>query len=173
MPSFTKKAIIETFLLLASKKSLEKITVRDIVDACGVNRNTFYYYFQDIYAVLEDICAQGLERIPRGLPIEQTLPAAFSALAMLTEHHKKVMRGIAISMGIDGAERYFAAGLDALFAQSVAISAPDAPSLYPSLLRHAFLGVFIDWLRAEHPADPAEIEQQLAEIGKLLMGRAE
>ena len=48
MSQFTKKAIVETFLELLKEHSLDKITVKDIVEKCGINRNTFYYYYQDI-----------------------------------------------------------------------------------------------------------------------------
>lgn len=55
MARFTKKALAMSFLKLLNKMPLDKITVKDIVNDCGVNRNTFYYYYQDIYAVLEAI----------------------------------------------------------------------------------------------------------------------
>ena len=45
MPQFTKAAIIKSFSKLLDQKSFEKITVKDIVEDCGVNRKTFYYYF--------------------------------------------------------------------------------------------------------------------------------
>jgi AcrR family transcriptional regulator len=35
------------------QKPLDKITVIDIVTDCGVNRQTFYYHFQDIYDLIE------------------------------------------------------------------------------------------------------------------------
>ena len=53
MPSFTRKAIMEAFLKILDEKPLGKITIRDIVDECGINRNTFYYHFADIPALLE------------------------------------------------------------------------------------------------------------------------
>lgn len=34
---------------------LDKITVKDIVDDCDISRNTFYYNYQDIYAVIEEL----------------------------------------------------------------------------------------------------------------------
>ena len=45
MPSFTRKAIMEAFLKILDEKPLGKITIRDIVDECGINRNTFYISF--------------------------------------------------------------------------------------------------------------------------------
>ena len=48
----TKKAINQAFLDILAEKPLEKITVRDITERCGINRNTFYYHYQDIPALL-------------------------------------------------------------------------------------------------------------------------
>ena len=41
MAQFTKQAIINSFLKLLEEMPLDKITVKDIVEDCGVNRNTF------------------------------------------------------------------------------------------------------------------------------------
>lgn len=49
----TKLAIVDTFWQLLEEKSYHKITVQDIVDRCQVNRNTFYYHFQDIPSLAE------------------------------------------------------------------------------------------------------------------------
>ena len=53
MANFTKKAIRASFIKLLNEKPLTQITVRDIVEDCGVNRNTFYCHFNDIYTLLE------------------------------------------------------------------------------------------------------------------------
>lgn len=45
----TKKAMAMSIKQLMTKKPLSKITVQDIVDNCGLNRQTFYYHFQDKY----------------------------------------------------------------------------------------------------------------------------
>mgnify|MGYP000895434724 CR=1 FL=1 len=47
--SITKKAMAESIKELMKQKSLEKITVTDIVQNCGLNRQTFYYHFKDKY----------------------------------------------------------------------------------------------------------------------------
>ena len=46
-----------------SSKSLDKITVKDIVDDCDISRNTFYYNYQDIYAVIEELFESELESL--------------------------------------------------------------------------------------------------------------
>ena len=55
MAKFTRKAIMQTFLHILKNKPLDRITVKDICEQCEINRNTFYYYFRDIYDVLEAI----------------------------------------------------------------------------------------------------------------------
>ena len=50
----TKKIIKETFWEIPEEKSYNKITVQDIVNRCQVNRNTFYYHFQDIPTLMID-----------------------------------------------------------------------------------------------------------------------
>ena len=46
-PELTKKLIADTLKKLASGKHLDKISISEIVDAAGLNRQTFYYHFQD------------------------------------------------------------------------------------------------------------------------------
>lgn len=45
----TKKAIADSVKELMKKKDLQKISVADIVERCGINRQTFYYHFKDKY----------------------------------------------------------------------------------------------------------------------------
>ena len=53
MPGFTRQIILHTLTELMNEKPLSKITVKDIVERCGVNRNTFYYHFRDIPVPLD------------------------------------------------------------------------------------------------------------------------
>ena len=55
MAKFTRQAIMFCLLKLLEEKSIDKITVKDICEACEINRNTFYYYYSDIYQVLEEL----------------------------------------------------------------------------------------------------------------------
>ncbi len=49
----TKKLLSNALKNIMTKKPLEKITIKEIVDLCNLNRRTFYYHFQDIYKLLE------------------------------------------------------------------------------------------------------------------------
>lgn len=59
----TKLLIANSLRKLMKKKSLDKIKIREIVEDCGVNRQTFYYHFQDIYALVEWIYTYDGRRI--------------------------------------------------------------------------------------------------------------
>ncbi len=53
MPNSTKRMLAESFKELLVTKPLIKITVQDITKNAQVSRKTFYYYFQDIYDLME------------------------------------------------------------------------------------------------------------------------
>lgn len=51
----TRKLIQKSFMKIARTKPVDKITVREIVEDCGINRNSFYYHFEDLPALIESI----------------------------------------------------------------------------------------------------------------------
>ena len=51
-PELTKQLIAQTLKKLMLKNNLDKISVQNIVDACGLNRKTFYYHFRDKQALV-------------------------------------------------------------------------------------------------------------------------
>ncbi|MEI3507693.1 MAG: TetR/AcrR family transcriptional regulator C-terminal domain-containing protein [Bacilli bacterium] len=48
-----KKSTSSIFEKNSFQKRLSKITISNITDECGVNRQTFYYHFKDVYNLLE------------------------------------------------------------------------------------------------------------------------
>ncbi len=49
----TKRAIVDAFQQILEETPINKITVKSIVERCGINRNTFYYYFTGIPELVE------------------------------------------------------------------------------------------------------------------------
>lgn len=49
----TKQELSSALKKLMETKPLNRITIRELVEACGVNRKTFYYHFEDIYSLLK------------------------------------------------------------------------------------------------------------------------
>lgn len=63
MANFTKNAIKQAFIKLLEEKPYNDITVKDIVGECGINRNSFYYHFQDIPTLTEEIIIESVDDI--------------------------------------------------------------------------------------------------------------
>ena len=63
MKSNTKDSIKVSFMKLLNQKPLSKITVKEIVSECGINRNSFYYHFKDIPNLLEEIFIEQADSI--------------------------------------------------------------------------------------------------------------
>lgn len=56
MSEITKHALAQSLKKILAKKPLNKITISDITEDCGINRMTFYYHFKDIYDLAEWTC---------------------------------------------------------------------------------------------------------------------
>lgn len=88
----TKSAIVAAFGALLEERPLSKITVKEIVERCGVNRNTFYYHFDGIPSLLEesieDMVSQVIETHSCfGSPMECLTPM----IQYTTEHKTAVL----------------------------------------------------------------------------------
>lgn len=59
----TQKAISDAFWQLLEEKPYNKITVQNIVERCLINRNTFYYHFQDIPTLTEYTIKEWTEQV--------------------------------------------------------------------------------------------------------------
>lgn len=167
MPSFTKKAIMHSFLHLTAKKPLEKITVRDIVDQCGINRNTFYYHFQDIYAVFEEICKVCLSKAEKKSPAHVLLSRLFLSVSQQVAPYKKSAQRLIASLGRDGFERYTSPLLDNLIYTALArdyTAAKEELATATLFLRHAFVGLFIDHLCQPKEHDAEALAERIAKF---------
>lgn len=63
--SKTKNAIIQAFWNLYLQKDISKITVKDITEATGIHRATFYLYFDSVYTVLDSIKSKQLDNLKK------------------------------------------------------------------------------------------------------------
>lgn len=63
MAPSTKLALAGSLKKLLQKKFLDDITVKELVEDCQVNRQTFYYHFRDIVDVMEWKARREMERL--------------------------------------------------------------------------------------------------------------
>lgn len=152
MPQFTKIAIIKSFYNLLNKKSFEKITVKDIVEDCGVNRKTFYYYFTDIYDLVEQIFRLEMERFSKEISETSNLEEKIIGIFELVEKNKKAVMHLNNSSDKE-LERYIRSiMLDMLsyeiktYAKEKEVSENDAMLVCGSVVL-IFMGFFEFWVK--------------------------
>ena len=106
MPNFTKKAIKEAFIALLDEKPLNRITVKDIVETCGINRNSFYYHYEDLPALIEEIIAGRVEELIQAHPTIDSVEDCFDAALEFVLQNRRAVLHIYNSISRDVFERY-------------------------------------------------------------------
>lgn len=101
MANFTKRAIKASFLKLLNEQPLSKISVRDIVEDCGINRNSFYYHFQDIPTLIGEIIKEEMDNIIASFPTVNRLDECVEAIFHIAYENKRAVRNIYNSVNRD------------------------------------------------------------------------
>ncbi len=106
MANFTRKAIMDSFVKLAGAKPVNKITVRDIVEDCGISRNSFYYHFEDIPSLVNAIIVEKADRIISENAENASLGDCLEAVANFVLDNKKAALNMYRSVSRDVFEHY-------------------------------------------------------------------
>ena len=106
MPNFTKKAIKDSFWKLLNEQPLSQISVREIVEECGINRNSFYYHFQDIPSLVEEIVMDAATALIQKYPSIASIDEAVEAAFRFTLDNKKAVLHICNSINRNIYEQY-------------------------------------------------------------------
>lgn len=175
MSQLTEKAIVETTLAMAKQRPISKITVRDIVEACGITRNTFYYHFHDIYEVLE--CALEVELRSLREMGEQDPEKALFALVDFFISYKKVWVNLYKTVGRDQLSIYALKLLSEVLenrlreeARGMDVEESDL-RLITVFYEEALLGVFFRWLKEDtRDNSPEELTEIIRRMHTLFEG---
>lgn len=106
MSNFTERAIKEAFIRLLEEQPLSQITVKAIVEKCGINRNSFYYHFQDIPSLVEEIVKEFFDEIISRYPSIAVLEDCIEAVLRYSLEHKRTIMHLHNSVNRDVYERY-------------------------------------------------------------------
>lgn len=88
MASSTKAAFAAALKQVMSVKPMNKITVKDLVELCGVNRQTFYYHFDDVYDLLEWVFEEDANRVlPKEIVYDRWREDVLAFFEYLYENH--------------------------------------------------------------------------------------
>lgn len=172
----TKAAITNTFRRLLSEKPFERITVKEIVEECGLTRNTFYYYYDDIYDIVDEILSTELEKAKTPIDENTHLYSALEDALGLVLRDPKLVYNIFRSPKSEELRVYFARSLESVIASvfdartnGMSIDAHDRQLVIDSF-RFAFEGYLEKWSAKGMKAD---IKGDIGRIGVLFEGALE
>lgn len=103
----TKRTLAATLKSFTEKKPLSKITVSDIIADCGVNRKTFYYHFEDIYALLKWMLEEEAVNVVKQFDLLVDYREAVLFVMNYVRKNKHLLCCAYDSMGRDEMKRFF------------------------------------------------------------------
>lgn len=172
MTNFTKKAIKDTFIKLLSDRPLSQITVKDIVETCGINRNSFYYHFRDIPSLIEEIVIEEADRIIAEYPSFDSLEMGFNAAIDFAEKNRRAILHIFKSVNRDIFEQYLWKVCDYVvvsFGKTVFEDQPisdEDREIIEQFYKALCFGMVIDWLRSGMKEDVHNKIHRICELQK-------
>ena len=153
MANFTKKAIVDSFYNLLQKKQLNQITVKDIVTDCGVNRNSFYYYFEDIPSLLTEeidfLCEKIMANYSEHSSIEEWLIYVLS----LAKENRKILNNCLSYIETSTYEKYMTKVFGYIISEYIEKTAEaksvsdDDREIIVRFFIYQYTGFFLDWFK--------------------------
>lgn len=178
MSQVTKRALEQSLKNLLLKKPLNKITVADIADDCGINRMTFYYHFKDIYDLVEWSC---LEDAKRALDEKKTYDTWQQGLLQIFEavqENEPFIMNVYRCVHAEQVEKYLQPLVDGLLLgvleeESRGMTIRDEDKQFiAQVYSYIFIGLMLDWIKDNMREDPRQIVERLARLIKGSMAAA-
>ena len=176
MPNFTKNAIKQAFIKLLDERPLKQITVKDIVEECGINRNSFYYHFADIPTLAEEIIMDEVTQIIEKYPTIDSIEICLQALTEFAHQNKRAIFHIYHSVNREMYEHYLWQVSEAVVTAYLDLLLKEHPiaendrRLISQFYKCVCFGLTTEWIRNGMPDG---IEQDLHRICELKSGSVE
>ena len=101
----TKEKLATALISAMEEKALDKITVKEIIKKAEVNRKTFYYYFPDIYGLLEWVISRESNKLITEIQNNRDYENALNDVLDSIEKHRHLLNCIKDSVGRATLER--------------------------------------------------------------------
>lgn len=103
----TKKKLSASLKKMMARKKISKITVSELIADCGVNRKTFYYHFEDIYALLKWTLEQETVAVLKNFDLLSNPKEALLFILDYVDNNVHILNCAYDSMGRDEMKRFF------------------------------------------------------------------
>ena len=169
----TKRALEASLKKLLLEKPLNKITINDITEDCGVNRMTFYYHFKDIYDLVDWILTEDATKAMEGRQSFDTWTEAFLDILHQIRDNKALVLNVYRSVGREQVEQYLYKLLDPMLKEfadrechDITVQ-DDDKQFVVDFYKYALVGVVLEWIRRDMKTDPALMVER---TGRMLQG---
>lgn len=95
----TKEKLATALISAMEEKALDKITVKELIEKAEVNRKTFYYYFPDIYGLLEWVISRESNKLITEIQNNRDYENALNDVLDSIEKHRHLLNCIKDSVG--------------------------------------------------------------------------
>ena len=168
MSQITKRALEESLKKMLLKKPVNKITISDITEDCGINRMTFYYHFKDIYDLVEWSCVEDAARALDGKKTYDTWQQGFQQIFQAVLENNPFVQNVYQSVNREQVETYLYSLTHNLLIgvieeKAVGMQVRDEDKEFiADFFKFAFVGLILDWIRNGMKKDPQQIIDRLS-----------
>ena len=170
MSQVTKRAIEASLKNLLSQKPLDKITINDLSEDCGINRMTFYYHFKDIYDLVEWSCIEDARKALDGKKTYDTWQQGFLQIFQAVQDNRPFVMNVYHSVSREQIEGYLyqvtyglLIGVVEEKAAGMCVRDEDKTFL-ANVYKYVFVGLMLDWIRGDMKENPQHIIDRLAKV---------
>ena len=173
MPVNVKPMIADAFLKLSKEKNIDKITVKDIVDECGISRQSFYYHFQDILEVIEWSAEQAFQKLLARSMETDNAEAVFQDFIAAADEASAMLRKLLNSQKREQVERLMVRAVRTYLQEMIRRKGPITDIPYEdaetalSFCTYGIVGLLLEYCEKKE-VDRAQLARQMY---RLLTGR--
>ena len=167
MSQTTKRALEASLKKLLLQKPLNKITINDITEDCGVNRMTFYYHFKDIYDLVDWIMVEDAAKALEGRQSFENWTDAFLDILRQVQDNKVLVMNVYRSVSREQVEQYLYKLLDPMLRefmergmQGITVQDDDVQFIV-DFYKYALVGMALEWIRKDMKEDPVRMTERL------------
>jgi probable dihydroxyacetone kinase regulator len=167
MSQVTKRALEASLKNLLLKKPLNKITINDIAEDCGINRMTFYYHFKDIYDLVEWSCREDAAKALAGKKTYNTWQEGFWQIFEAVQDNKPFIMNVYHSVSREQVEIYlyeltYNLLIGVVEEEAAGMNVRDEDKKFiADFYKFAFVGLMLDWIRNDMKEEPNVIIERL------------
>lgn len=170
MAQTTKRALGSSLKKLLRERSLDHITVKDLVEDCEVNRQTFYYHFQDLYDLLRWVFEEEAKQVVADQKDAETWREGY----LRAFQYARENRGMVLHVYRSNAREHLDRCLNSMVhdmllgvvkesTAGLAVTEEDKEFL-ANFYRYAFVGLIMDWIAHDMRREPEEIVSRAAKL---------